>query len=460
MHKNEYAVFDPATLLRVGTAPDFSEADVDRSVARSELAAAQWSRDLAARRELMLQAADQVRANQHDIASALTLEQGKPLRDALLEVSVCADLLEYYGGLAFEDTEQLPQRQGRTPRVQYRPVGVVGAITPWNFPLSLLMVKTAPALLAGCTVLARPSATTPLSTILLFEVLSRVLPEDVVQVCTGQDRTVSVALANHPNVRKISFTGSTGVGISLAQRALDTVKRVTLELGGNDPAIVLDDVNVEAAARQLMASAFKNSGQVCMAAKRIYVPESIASSFVDAAASVIGEFTLGHGLEPESSHGPLHNDSQLQVVSGMVAHAQAAGARVVTGGRAAEVGLPGYFYEPTLMSNCQAGMALVDQEQFGNALPIVTYRDIDDAIRQANDSEFGLGASVWGTDLDRADGVAVRLEAGTVWVNQHTVVELDAPFGGWKQSGLGRERGRAGLEPYLETRTINVAAAL
>lgn len=460
MYENEYSVFDPAALTLLGTVPDFGEADVARAVEAAERAAVQWSRDLEVRRVLMRQAAEQVRAHQADIASTLTLEQGKPVRDAMAEVGVCADLLDYYSTLPFEDTVHLPERSGRTPRVQYRPVGVVGAITPWNFPLSLLMVKTAPALLAGCTVVARPSATTPMSTIQLFEVLGRVLPGDVVQVCTGQDRTVSVALANHPGVRKLSFTGSTGVGISLAQRALGTVKRVTLELGGNDPAIVLEDVNIEAVARQLMGSAFKNSGQVCMAAKRIYVPESIASSFVDAAAAVIDEFTLGHGLEPDTSHGPLHNQSQLQVVSGLVDEARAAGGRVVTGGRAAEVGLPGYFYEPTLVADCRAGMALVDQEQFGNALPIVAYRDLDDAVAQANDSEFGLGASVWGTDLERADDVAGRLEAGTVWVNQHTVVELDAPFGGWKQSGLGRERGRAGLDPYLEPRTINVAEAL
>lgn len=460
MHENEYSVFDPAALTLLGTVPSFSEADVALAVEQAERALGPWSTDIETRRALMLEGAQLIRAHQRDVAATLTSEQGKPLADAMGEVGVCADLLEYYAALPFEPTVHLPERAGRTPRVQYRPVGVVGAITPWNFPLSLLMVKTAPALLAGCTVIARPSATTPLSTVQLFDLLSTVLPAHVLQVCTGPDRTVSLALANHPRVRKLSFTGSTGVGISLAQRALITVKRVTLELGGNDPAVVLDDVNVEAAARRIMGSAFKNSGQVCMAAKRVYVPESIADAFVEAAAEVIHDFTLGHGLSEGTSHGPLHNTTQLEFVAGLVDDARAAGARVVTGGRAADVGLPGHFYEPTLVAECAAGMGLVDQEQFGNALPVITYRNVDEAIAQANDSEFGLGASVWGTDLDRANTVAERLEAGTVWVNQHTVVELDAPFGGWKQSGLGRERGRAGLEPYLETRTINVAEAL
>jgi acyl-CoA reductase-like NAD-dependent aldehyde dehydrogenase len=315
-------------------------------------------------------------------------------------------------------------------------------------------VKLAPALVAGCTVVSKPSPTTPLSTIALVQLLNEVLPAGVLQVRTGSRRTVNVALSTLPGVRKISFTGSTEVGTAIAQQAAPTVKRVTLELGGNDPAIVLEDADAEVAARGIVGSAFRNAGQVCMAVKRVYVPRSRRGELAEAIAAEAARHVLGHGIAAGTTMGPMHNAAQLQLVRGLVDSAVGAGARVVTGGTAG-CDLPGYFLSPTVVADAEPGMDLVDQEQFGAALPIVAYDDLDATIAHVNAGEFGLGASVWSPDAGRAHAVASRLEAGTVWINQHTLVEPDAPFGGWKASGIGRERGRWGLEEYLETRVIN-----
>jgi acyl-CoA reductase-like NAD-dependent aldehyde dehydrogenase len=277
----------------------------------------------------------------------------------------------------------------------------------------------------------------------------------VLQVRTSSRRTVNVALSSLPGVRKISFTGSTDVGTSVAAQAAATVKRVTLELGGNDPAIVLDDADAETTARGIVGSAFRNAGQVCMAVKRVYVPRSRASEFTEAIVAVASEHVLGRGVAEGTTMGPMHNASQLQTVHGLVEEAVASGARIAAGGSRG-CDLPGYFLSPTVVIDAEPGMRLVDEEQFGSALPIVAYDDLDATVDSANAGEFGLGASVWSPDTARAHGIASRLEAGTVWINQHTVVEPDAPFGGWKASGVGRERGRWGLDEYLETRTLNM----
>ncbi|HAY43696.1 MAG TPA: aldehyde dehydrogenase, partial [Micrococcaceae bacterium] len=351
--------------------------------------------------------------------------------------------------------EPLPERAGRQPQVQYRPVGLVGTITPWNFPISLLCVKLAPALAAGCTVISKPSATTPLSTIALVELMNTVLPVGVVQTRTSSRRTVNVALAGHADVRKISFTGSTEVGTSVAATAAQSVKRVTLELGGNDAAVVLDDADLEFTARGIVGSAFRNAGQVCMAVKRVYVPRHRAAELTEIIAAEAKALVLGHGVGTGTSMGPMHNAKQREIVRDLVGSAVGAGARIATGGGIG-CDLPGYFMEPTVIADATPGMTLVDDEQFGCALPIVGYDHLDELLPHVNSGSYGLGASVWSPDLDRAREVAFELEAGTVWINQHTVVELDAPFGGWKASGTGRERGRWGLEEYLEPRTINL----
>ncbi|SNR95785.1 aldehyde dehydrogenase family protein [Blastococcus mobilis] len=454
--RSAYEVFDPATREIVGHAPDASPADVDAVVRRADAARRHWGSLTSGDRRAALRAcAAAVRQAEQRLGRILSLEQGKPLAEAVAEFQVGAGLLEYYAALEWDDVERLPDRQGRSIEIHHAPVGVVATITPWNFPISLLLVKLAPALLAGCAVVAKPSESTPLSTMALVELLADFLPADVVQCVTGRGKDVNVALSEHSGVRKLSFTGSTGVGTAIAAQAAATVKRLTLELGGNDPAIVLDDADVAVAAAGIVGSAFRNAGQVCMAVKRVYVPAALEPALVEAVAAAVQRHVLGHGVDPGTTMGPMHTEAQRAKVLDLVARAQRDGARVVSGGVPA-CGLPGWFLAPTVVSGAKPGMDLVDEEQFGNALPVVAYSDLESLVESLNTEAYGLGASVWSPDLDRARAVAGTLEVGTVWINQHTVVEPDAPFGGWKSSGLGRERGRWGLDEYLEPRTVNV----
>jgi len=450
----QYEVHDPATLELVGHAPENTAADVELAVAAARTASAGWAADREARRSALSAGAALIRRDLDALSTLLSREQGKPKADAVGEFSVAANLFEYYADLDWEEAQQLTPRADRSLEVQYRPVGIVGTITPWNFPISLLCVKLAPALVAGCTVIAKPSPSTPLSTIALVNLLNEVLPAGVLQARTSSRRTVNVALSTSPGIRKISFTGSTEVGISIAQQAASTVKRVTMELGGNDPAIVLDDADIAVTARGIVGSAFRNAGQVCMAVKRVYVPRRRSAELAEAIAAEAARHVLGHGVAAGTTMGPMHNESQLKLVHGLVESAVGAGARILTGG-APGCDLPGYFLSPTVVIDAEPGMDLVEHEQFGAALPIVAYDNVDETIAGLNAGEFGLGASVWSPDQERAYATASRIEAGTVWVNQHTLVEPDAPFGGWKASGVGRERGRWGLEEYLETRVIN-----
>lgn len=457
MSKPTYDVFDPATLELVGSAPEHSEADVASAIASATTASRAWAADRTARNENLKQISGLIRLRATELGTILSREQGKPLREAVTEFLVAADLFDYYATLAWNETESLPERAGRQLQVHHRPVGLVGTITPWNFPISLLAVKLAPALAAGCTVIAKPAPTTPLSTIALIDLLNEVLPAHVAQVRTSSRRTVNVALSALPGVRKISFTGSTDVGISVATQALQNVKRVTLELGGNDPAIVLPDADISATARGIVASAFRNAGQVCMAVKRVYVPQALAHELTEAISAEVSAHVIGHGIHEATTMGPMHNAAQLATVNAMITQATAAGARIAHGNQRG-TDLPGHFLAPTVITDATDGMRLVDEEQFGNALPIVSYTDEIALIEMLNGQEFGLGSSLWTPDEDRAQRLAATLDTGTVWINQHTVVELDAPFGGWKASGIGRERGRYGLDEYLETRTINARA--
>jgi acyl-CoA reductase-like NAD-dependent aldehyde dehydrogenase len=454
MPNASYDVYDPATLELIGQAPEHTENDVRAAVTAANSAAAGWAADRSARRMALRAMAELVRFDADRLGHLLSLEQGKVLFDAIGEFRVAASLFEHYADMEWDEAQLLTPRGDRVLEVQYRPVGLVGTITPWNFPISLLCVKLAPALLAGCTVIAKPSATTPLSTLALIDVLNQALPTGVLQARTSRRRTVNMALSTLPGIRKISFTGSTDVGAAVAAQAAATVKRVTLELGGNDPAIVLADADAETTARGIVGSAFRNAGQVCMAVKRVYVPRHRAAEFTEAISAAAAKHVLGRGISDGTTMGPMHNASQLKIVHRMIEDAVNNGARISTGGSRG-CDLPGYFLEPTVVAGAENGMQVVDQEQFGNVLPVVAYDDLNTTIDQINAGEYGLGASVWSPDLERARAVAFQLEAGTVWINQHTVVELDAPFGGWKSSGIGRERGHWGLDEYLETRTVN-----
>ncbi|QCU77179.1 aldehyde dehydrogenase family protein [Citricoccus sp. SGAir0253] len=451
-----YEVIDPATLEPVGDVPLHQPEDVERAITAAQGAGRAWAADREARRAALRSAADAVDAEAGDLGRILSLEQGKVLAEAVQEFRVAAGLLRHYADLDWAQSETLPPRDGRQVQVQYAPVGLVGAITPWNFPISLLAVKLAPALVAGCTVVAKPSPSTPMSTRALAEVLNRFLPEGVLQVVTGRG-VLSRALSEMPGVRKISFTGSTEIGAAIMAQAAPTVKKVTLELGGNDPAIVLPDADLEVTAQRIVASAFRNAGQVCMAVKRVYAPRELGGALTEALVAAAAALRVGHGVAEGTTMGPMHTSGQQQLVKDYVAQAVAQGGRIAHGGEHG-TSLPGYFLEPTIVADAPAGSELVSCEQFGAALPVVAYDDLDATIEALNAQEFGLGASVWSPDLHRAHEVASRLEVGTAWINQHTVVELDAPFGGWKGSGLGRERGRWGLEEYLEPRTVNARA--
>lgn len=453
----QYQVLDPATLEVVGEAPQHDAAEVDRRVRAAHAALRGWSGHRDARADALRACAAAIRTEAAEMGELLSREQGKPRREAIGEFLVGAGLLDYYADLVWDESAALPERAGRSVRVDRLPVGVVGTITPWNFPISLLLVKLAPALAAGCTVVSKPSPTTPLSTIALVDLMSSHLPDGVLQWSTSRDRAVNVALAEHPLVRKISFTGSTDVGTRILAQTAPLAKRVTMELGGNDPAIVLEDADPEFTGHALAASAFRNAGQVCMAAKRIYVPATLAGAVTDALVAAAEALVVGRGVDEATTMGPLHNAAQLTTVTGLVDDAIARGGRRVTGGRTG-CGLPGYFMAPTIITGVDDTVPLVSDEQFGAALPVVVYDDTEALADRLNAEPWGLGASVWSPDLDRADAVARSLEAGTVWINQHTRVEQDAPFGGWRLSGVGRERGPWGLEHYQELRTVNTAA--
>jgi acyl-CoA reductase-like NAD-dependent aldehyde dehydrogenase len=334
---------------------------------------------------------------------------------------------------------------------------VVAAITPWNFPVATLVMKLGPALLTGNTVVAKPSPFTPLSSLALGAALRGAVPAGVLNVLGGSDE-VGAWLTAHPAVRKISFTGSVPTGKKIMRAAADDLKRVTLELGGNDPAIVLPDVDPAKVAPRLFWGAFANSGQVCVAIKRLYVHEDVYRSVLSALTDLAKQVKLGSGLEPDTQLGPINNAPQFARVQELVEDARRQGGTVVAGG--APLAQPGYFYPPTIVTDVGEGVRLVDEEQFGTALPVIPYRDLDDALAQANRTHYGLGGSVWTGDASRGEAIAERLECGTAWVNQHMSLNAKTPFGGMKWSGLGRENGKWGLEEFCELQVVNTAKAV
>jgi acyl-CoA reductase-like NAD-dependent aldehyde dehydrogenase len=332
-----------------------------------------------------------------------------------------------------------------------RPLGVVSAITPWNFPITLAMWKIAPALRAGNTIVVKPSPYTPLATLALAETLRGVLPNGVLNVVTGTD-PLGASMVSHPIPRKVSFTGSTSVGRNVALGAAEDLKRVTLELGGNDPAIVLGDVDVAEIAPRLFWRAFANNGQVCLAVKRVCVHESIRGELVDALASIAGSVKVGPGTE-DVQLGPINNRPQFERVKTLVDDAVSRGARVAAGG--APLDRDGYFYRPTILDNVSDGVRVVDAEQFAPVLPVIPFSDANDAVDLANNSEYGLTASVWSSDPERAYTLTDRIDSGQVAVNQHGRGVLPhLPFGGHKASGVGVENGTWGLYSFTETQVI------
>jgi acyl-CoA reductase-like NAD-dependent aldehyde dehydrogenase len=448
-----FAVINPATGRVHEQAPDCSPEQLDTAFAAAARAYRDWKTDESARRELMLAAAQAMFAAADDIGAILVAEQGKPLADARAEAIGAGAWLKYFARLEMPH-EVIQDDERAFTEVVRRPLGVVAAITPWNYPVMLAAWKIAPALLAGNTMVLKPSPFTPLATLRMGEILAEVLPPGVLNVVSGGD-DLGRRMTAHPVPRKISFTGSVAAGRHVATAAAADLKRITLELGGNDPAIVLDDADPAAIASRLFWGAFQNNGQVCSAIKRVYAPRRLYDDVVEALAAQARSAKVGDGSQEGVQLGPVNNKPQFDRVSELVADALASGGKAVTGGAPAEG--DGYFYAPTIMAGLTDGSRLVDEEQFGPALPVVAYDDLDDAVERANATHFGLSGSVWGGDLQQAAAVAARLECGTAWVNTHLALAPYQPFGGAKWSGIGVENGPWGLHAFTELQVLHQA---
>jgi len=446
-----FGVVNPATGEVHAQAPDCSPEQLDAAFVSAEAAYRGWRSDEDGRRKALHAAGDLLMAMPIGLAATLTGEQGKPLNDAIGEVYASGMWLKYYADL--ELPRQVVQDDARAKiEVVRKPVGVVAAITPWNFPLALASWKIAPALLAGNTMVLKPSPYTPLATLKLGELLASVLPPGVLNVVSGADPLGSLMTA-HPTPRKISFTGSVATGKRVAAAAAPDLKRVTLELGGNDPAIVLDDADVERVASKVFDSAFANNGQVCSAIKRVYVPEQLHDAFVEVLAAKAAATKVGDGMQDDVKCGPVNNQPQYERIAELVGDALHHGARAAAGGKAIDG--PGYFFEPTILTGLGDGFRIVDEEQFGPALPVVKYTSVDEVVERSNASHFGLSGSVWSADADRAQAVAEQLECGTAWVNTHLALQPNQPFGGFKWSGIGTENGVWGLEGFTDVQVVH-----
>jgi acyl-CoA reductase-like NAD-dependent aldehyde dehydrogenase len=447
-----FEVINPATGKPFARAPACQRHQLEAVMAAAVAAFPAWRDDEAKRREALRACAARVRDRASDLAEILTREQGKPLARAAEEVAGAAVWFDYTAGLEIP-VEILQESEDARLEVRRRPLGVVAAITPWNYPLLLAVWKIAPALLAGNTVVVKPSPFTPLTTLALGGLLRDALPPGVLNVVSGSDE-LGAWMTSHPVPRKISFTGSIETGKKVALAAAPDLKRVTLELGGNDPAIVLPDVDPQQVATGLFWGAFTNSGQVCSAIKRVYVHESQYAPLLQELGRLSSAVRMGEGFEPDVELGPINNRPQFERVIGLVEDAKAAGAEIAAGGRPREGG--GYFYEPTIVGGAREGMRLVDEEQFGPVLPVLPYHDVEEALARANATHFGLSGSVWSSDPQRAAEIAGRLECGTAWVNQHLAIVPFAPFGGMKWSGIGVENGHWGLLGFTEIQTLSV----
>ena len=450
-----FGVINPATGGETGHAPDCSPEQLDAAFESAARAYRGWKADEQLRREALRAAADAMFAAAPELGPVLSAEQGKPLSEASAEAIGAGVWLKYYAKLDLP-REVIQDDKRAFAEVVRRPLGVVAAITPWNFPIVLASWKIAPALLAGNTMVLKPSPYTPLATLRMGEILASVLPPGVLNVVSGGDE-LGTRMTSHPVPRKISFTGSVAAGKKVAAAAAPDLKRVTLELGGNDPAILLDDVDPAAIASKLFWGAFQNNGQVCSAIKRVYAPRRIYGAVVEALAQEARAAKVGEGSTEGVQLGPVNNRPQFERVSELVADALRGGAQAVTGG--SPMPGDGYFYPPTILAGISDGSRLVDEEQFGPALPVIAYDSLDDAIDRANATHFGLSGSVWSSDPDRAGEVASQLECGTAWVNTHIALAPHQPFGGAKWSGIGVENGPWGLHGFTELQVLYCARA-
>jgi phenylacetaldehyde dehydrogenase len=448
-------IMDPATGEPVGEAPVHSVQDLDAAIAAAAAAQPGWAAlGHDARSAALLKAADAVERSAEELARLLSREQGKPLNgpNARFEVGACAAWLRVAATTPLEAETVVDDGETRA-ELHYRPIGVVGAIGPWNWPMMITVWQIAPALRMGNAVVVKPSEYTPLSVLALASIINEELPGGLLSVVSG-GRDVGARLAEHPAIGKVMFTGSTATGKAIIKSSADTVKRLTLELGGNDAGIVLPDADPKAIAEGLFWGAFINTGQTCAALKRLYVHDSLYEAVCEELTKVAAAMPMGNGLDENNVLGPLQNRQQFDIVARLVDAARDSGARILLGGNP-DPNQPGHFYPATLVADIDNNNPLVAEEQFGPALPIVRYSDVDEAVIMANALDVGLGGSVWSSNPVRAREVAARLEAGTVWINKHGAVDPRIPFGGAKQSGYGLEFGVEGLKALGVPQVIN-----
>jgi acyl-CoA reductase-like NAD-dependent aldehyde dehydrogenase len=447
------SIINPATEEVLAIAPRADLDQLNQAVAAAKAAFPAWSAmPIRERGALLAKLADAIEERQAKFAKLLTEEQGKPLAQAKDEMTAAVARIRYCSSL---DLPPMVLRNDAARRIieVRKPLGVVAAITPWNVPMILLSVKLASSLLAGNTLVVKPAPTTPLTTLMMGELCASIFSPGVINIIVD-DNDLGSALTAHPDIAKVTFTGSTATGKKVMQAATSSLKRLTLELGGNDAAIVLDDVNPRDVAPKLLAGAFFNCGQGCIVIKRLYVHDSQYEEMCEELARLARLIVVDDGIKPESQMGPLQNKAQFEKIKILLEDASKSG-KIVAGGK--PLARRGYFVEPTIVRDIGDDTRLVREEQFGPILPVLRYSDIDDAIARVNDTSFGLGGSVWSNDPDRACAVAARIDAGTVWINQHIDMHPYVPFRGAKQSGMGTEQGQAGLEEFTQAKILNWA---
>jgi succinate-semialdehyde dehydrogenase/glutarate-semialdehyde dehydrogenase len=449
-------VRNPATGELVASVPKMGKVETDRAIAAAEHALAGWRSKTADERSRLLRRwNDLMLQHQDDLAVLMTSEQGKPLAEAKTEIAYAASFIEWFaeeGKRVYGDVLPSPWADKRIV-VLKEPVGVCAAITPWNFPAAMITRKVGPALAAGCTMVVKPASQTPLSALAMAELATRAgIPAGVFNVITGDAREVGGALTASTIVRKLTFTGSTEIGRMLAAQCAPTLKRLSLELGGNAPFIVFDDADLDEAVTGAIIAKFRNTGQTCVCANRIYVQDGVYDAFAEKLGRAVAQLKVGNGVEPGVTQGPLIDAAAMVKVEALVADACAKGAKVVTGGKRHELG--GNFYEPTILTQVTAAMALSHEEIFGPVAPLYRFATEADGIRYANETEYGLAAYFYARDIKRVWRVANALESGIVGINTGLISTAVAPFGGVKQSGMGREGSKYGIEAYIETKYL------
>ena len=451
----EHAVINPATEEPVATIRVANEDQLQQAIAAAKAAFPKWSAMPSSQRKELLDAAVQyINGNAQEIAELIVAEQGKTLEFAKVEVMLSEMFAGYFAGQKLSE-EVVADDDAQHAVTIRKPLGVVACIMPWNYPFLQSLYKMAPALAAGNTVVLKPSPYTPLSTLKLGELVADLFPPGVVNII-ADNNDLGAALTSHPDVAMVSFTGSTPTGKAIMASAAGTMKRVTLECGGNDAGIVLDDADPKTIAAGVFGGAFINSGQVCVALKRLYVHESLYDELCDELAELANNAVIGDGMDADTQFGPVQNKAQFEKVISYVEDAKANGT-IIAGGEVPD--RKGYFLPLTVVRDVDDGTRVVDEEPFGPILPVLKYSDLDDAISRANASPYGLGGSVWSSNPDRAREVAARLECGTAWINQHPAFAPNVPFPASKESGIGVEWGPDALDEYTSLQVINAAKA-